>query len=48
MLICTLESSGMDTIVYMLICTLVSGCMDSCIYVNMYIGVWWFGQLYLC
>ena len=48
MLICTLESSGMDTIVYMLICTLVSGYIDSCIYVNMYIGVWWFGQLYLC
>ena len=47
MLICTLESSGMDTIVYMLICTLVFGGMDGCMYVNMYIGIWWYGRLYV-
>ena len=32
----------------MLICTLVSGGMDSCMYVNMYIGIWWYGELYVC
>jgi hypothetical protein len=29
------------------VCTLVSGGMGSCMYVNMYIGIWWYGQLYL-
>jgi hypothetical protein len=28
--------------------TLVSGSMDSCVYVNMYIGFWWYGRLYVC
>ena len=47
MLICTLESSGMDG--YMLICTLVSGGMDGCIYVNMYIGgCGWLNKLGRC
>ena len=32
----------------MLICTLVSGGMDSGMYVNMYIGIWWYGRLYVC
>jgi hypothetical protein len=26
----------------------LSGGMDSCIYVNMYIGIWWYGLLYIC
>ena len=30
----------------MLICTLVSGGMDGCMY-DMYIGIWWHGQLYV-
>ena len=47
MLICTLVSVGMD-VVFMLICTLVSGGMDDCMYVNMYIGIWWYGRLYVC
>jgi hypothetical protein len=29
-----------------LICTLVSGDMDGCMY-NMYIGIRWYGQLYV-
>jgi hypothetical protein len=36
------------TVVCILICTLVSGGMDGCIYVNMYIGIWWYGRLYVC
>jgi hypothetical protein len=32
----------------MLICTLVSGGMEGCMYVNMYIGIWWYGRLYVC
>jgi hypothetical protein len=28
--------------------TLVSGGIDSCMYVNMYIGIWWYGELYVC
>ena len=57
-LICTLVSGDIDgcmywylevwTVVYMLICTLVSGDKDGCIYVNMYIGIWWYGWLYVC
>ena len=30
----------------MLICTLVTGGMDGCMY-DMYIGIWWHGQLYV-
>jgi hypothetical protein len=45
-LICTLVSGGMD-VVCMLIGTLVSGGMDAFMYVNMYIGIWWYGQLYV-
>ena len=45
MLICTLVSGGMD--VCMLICTLVSGGLNSCMYANMYIGIWWYGRLYV-
>jgi hypothetical protein len=26
---------------------LVSGGMDGCMYVNMYIGIWWYGRLYV-
>jgi hypothetical protein len=47
MLICTLVSGGMD-VVCMLICTLVSCGMDGCMYANMYIGIWWYGELYAC
>ena len=36
------------TVVCVLICTLVSGGTDSCMYVNMYIGIWWYGQRYVC
>ena len=36
------------TVVCMLICTLVSGGIDDCMYVNMYIGVWWYGRLFVC
>ena len=32
----------------MLIYTLVSGGMDGCMYVNMYIGIQWYGRLYVC
>ena len=32
----------------MLICTLVSGGIDSCMYANMYIGICWYGRLYVC
>ena len=46
MLICTLVSGGMDSC--MLICTLVSGGMDGCMYVNIDIGIWWYGRLYVC
>jgi hypothetical protein len=47
-LICTLISGGMDGCMYVnTVCTLVSGGMGSCMYVNMYIGIWWYGQLYL-
>jgi hypothetical protein len=31
----------------MLICTLVSGGLDGFMY-DMYIGIWWHGQLYVC
>ena len=31
----------------MLICTLVSGGMEDCMYVNMYIGIRWYGRLYV-
>ena len=31
----------------MLICTLVSGGLDGFMY-DMYIGIWWYGQLYVC
>jgi hypothetical protein len=31
----------------MLICTLESSGLDSCMYVNMYIGIWWYGRLYV-
>jgi hypothetical protein len=50
MLICTLVSGGIDSCMYvnMLLYTLVSGSMDGCLYVNMYIGIWWYGQLYVC
>ena len=47
MLICTLVSGGMD-VVCMLICALVSGGMDGCMYLSMYIGIWWYGRLYVC
>jgi hypothetical protein len=47
MLICTLVSAG-GRVVFILICTLVCGGMDGCMYVNMYIGIWWYGQLYAC
>jgi hypothetical protein len=40
-------SGGMDRCMY-LTCTLIPGCMDCCMYVNMYIGIWWYGQLYVC
>jgi hypothetical protein len=30
-----------------MICTLVSGGIDSCMYVNMYIGIWCYGRLYV-
>jgi len=33
--------------VCMLICTLVFGDKDGCMYVNMYIGIWWYGRLYV-
>jgi hypothetical protein len=33
--------------VCMLIYTLVSSGMDNCMYVNMYIGIWWYGQCIL-
>ena len=46
MLICTIVSGGMDGC--MLICTLVSGGMDGCMYVNMCLGIWWYGRLYVC
>ena len=36
------------TVVCMLIGTLVSGGMDGCMYVNMFIGIWWYGRLYVC
>jgi hypothetical protein len=36
------------TVVCMLICTLVSGGIDDCMYFNMYIGVWWYGRLFVC
>jgi len=32
----------------MLIFTLLSGGIDSCMYVNIYIGIWWYGWLYVC
>jgi hypothetical protein len=47
MLIFTLVYGGMDRCMY-LICTLISGCMDCCLYVNIYISIWWYGQLYVC
>ena len=31
----------------MLICTLISGGKDGCMYNNSYIGIWWYGQLYV-
>jgi hypothetical protein len=34
-------------VVCILICTLVVGGMDSCMYINMYIGIWWCGHLYV-
>ena len=46
-LLYTLVSGSID-VVCMLICTLVSGGMDRCMYVNMYIGIWWYGPLYVC
>ena len=50
MLIFTLVSGDMDawTAVCTIICTLVTGGMDGCMYVNMYIGIWWYGRLYVC
>ena len=32
----------------MLICTLVFGGMEGCMYVNIYIGIWWYGRMYVC
>jgi hypothetical protein len=34
--------------VCILICTLVSDGMDGCMYVDMYIGILWYGRLYVC
>ena len=34
------------TVVCILICTFVSGGMDRCMY-DMYIGILWYGQLYM-
>ena len=49
MLICILVSGDMEGCMYVnMYCTLVSGGMDGCMYVNMCIGIWWFGQLYVC
>jgi hypothetical protein len=36
------------TVVCMIIYTLVSGGMDGCMYDNIYIGIRWYGRLYLC
>ena len=48
-LICTLLQMYLVVwmVACMLICTLVSGGMDCCMYVNMYIGIWWYGRLYI-
>ena len=35
------------TVVCMLILTLVSDGMNSCMYVNIYVVIWWYGQLYI-
>ena len=37
---------ALNTKIIILICT--SGDMDGCMYVNMYVGIWWYGRLYVC
>jgi hypothetical protein len=49
MLICAFVSGGMDVCIYVnTVCTLVSRGIHGCMYVNMYIGIWWYGRLYVC